>query len=199
MNKQNRTGRPSCPPRSAFFHWLLQSDQKTLEPQKCFVKNPLLPSVSSQNKTLKFCQNNVVINTRRMNIFRTLMTTRATPLAQEHVQALNMIDVEFYNNDKIKELWKLMLDNFLNYPKIINDPDYSAKLNSSSEKSKDLLMDLLYEMGESLGYHFDKVHLKREAYFPLGHGELYADLEIIRKTFVEICSGKRPISVKIVP
>jgi hypothetical protein len=135
---------------------------------------------------------------RRMNIFRTLMTTRATPIAPEHVQALNMIDVEFYDNKSIKELWKLMLDNFLNYPKI-DDPDFGAKLNASSEKSKDLSIDLMYAMGESLGYHFDKVHLKKEVYFPLGHGELLADQETIRKTFVEICSGKRPISVKIVP
>jgi hypothetical protein len=56
--------------RSAFFHpwsglidWLLQSDQKPLKPQKRFVKNPLSPPALGQNKTLKLCQNNVVINT----------------------------------------------------------------------------------------------------------------------------------------
>ena len=31
--------------------------------KKRFVKNPLFPSASGQNKTLKLCQNNVVINT----------------------------------------------------------------------------------------------------------------------------------------
>ena len=49
-------------PRSAFFYWLLQSDQKLLEPQKRFVKNPLSAAAFGQNKTLKLCQNNVVIN-----------------------------------------------------------------------------------------------------------------------------------------
>jgi alpha-amylase/alpha-mannosidase (GH57 family) len=44
--------------------WLLQSDQKPLEPQKTFCQNLSLPSASGQNKTLKLCQNNVVINTR---------------------------------------------------------------------------------------------------------------------------------------
>jgi hypothetical protein len=135
---------------------------------------------------------------RRMNIFRTLMTTRATPIAPEHVQALNMIDVEFYDNKKIKELWKLMLDNFLNYPKM-DDPAFSTKLTSASEKSKDQLIELLYVMAESLGYHFDKVHLKKEVYFPVGHGELLMDQEIIRKGFVEICSGTRPISIRAIP
>jgi hypothetical protein len=43
-------------------YWLLQSDQKLLEPQKRFVKKPFLPSAFGQNKTLRLCQNNVVIN-----------------------------------------------------------------------------------------------------------------------------------------
>ncbi len=134
---------------------------------------------------------------RRMNIFRTLMTTRFNPLATEFVQALNMIDVEFYDNKQITESWKLMLDNLQNYPKD-DDPEHSVKLTSSIEKSKDLLMDLLSVMGESLGYHFDKVHLKREGYFPVYHGQLIADQDLIRKSFVEICSGTRPISVRII-
>uniref|UniRef100_UPI002AA29EDF DUF6680 family protein n=2 Tax=Serratia TaxID=613 RepID=UPI002AA29EDF len=33
---------------------------------------------------------------RRLNIFRSLMSTRAERLNREHVQALNMIDIEFY-------------------------------------------------------------------------------------------------------
>ena len=32
--------------------------------EKGFVKNPYLPSVFGQNKTLKLCNNNVVINSR---------------------------------------------------------------------------------------------------------------------------------------
>lgn len=33
---------------------------------------------------------------RRMELFRTLMSTRAERLNRNHVQALNMIDIEFY-------------------------------------------------------------------------------------------------------
>ena len=33
---------------------------------------------------------------RRITIFKTLMSTRATRLNKEHVEALNMIDIEFY-------------------------------------------------------------------------------------------------------
>ena len=63
MENQIRTGRPFLSPRSASFYWLFQSDQKLLEPQKRFVKKPFSANVFGQNKTLKPCQNNVVINT----------------------------------------------------------------------------------------------------------------------------------------
>lgn len=35
------------------------------------------------------------VRERKMKIFRTLMATRARRLSMEHVEALNMIDVEF--------------------------------------------------------------------------------------------------------
>lgn len=34
--------------------------------------------------------------TRRLDLFRTLMKTRAERISRDHVQALNMIDIEFY-------------------------------------------------------------------------------------------------------
>jgi hypothetical protein len=37
---------------------------------------------------------------RQLETFRTLMATRASGLAPDHVKALNMIDVEFYGSDK---------------------------------------------------------------------------------------------------
>ena len=49
-------------PRSAFFYWLLQSDQKTPNLKKRIVKNPLSAAAFGQNKALKLCQNNIVIN-----------------------------------------------------------------------------------------------------------------------------------------
>ncbi|SHJ73771.1 DUF6680 family protein [Propionispora hippei] len=51
---------------------------------------------------------------RKIEVFRTLMKTRASTLSPEHVEALNMIDVEFYGNEKrnraVVEAWKSSLD-----------------------------------------------------------------------------------------
>jgi len=139
---------------------------------------------------------------RKMEVFRTLMTTRANPLNPKHVEALNMIDIEFYKNQKVVDAWKLLLDNYLNFPtpipKDFNAPDYKAKLDSSVTKSSELLTDLLYEMAKSLNYSFDKVHLKRAVYIPKGHIDFLVDQEVIRRGLVGVLLGKLPIPIEII-
>jgi hypothetical protein len=62
MEKQIRTGRPFLPlgPFSSTGYFNLI--KKPLNHKNCFVKNPLSAPAFGQNKTLKLCQNNVVIN-----------------------------------------------------------------------------------------------------------------------------------------
>ena len=44
---------------------------------------------------------------RKLDIFKTLMATRATPLARTHVESLNRIDIEFtgIKEKKVREAW----------------------------------------------------------------------------------------------
>jgi hypothetical protein len=93
----------------------------------------------------KYIEDRKEIRARKMQIFRTLMATRATRLDSKHVEALNMIDIEFFESKKITEAWKLLLDNFVNYPKDIKDPNYQVQLNLCVEKSNNLFINLLYE------------------------------------------------------
>lgn len=146
----------------------------------------------------KFIEDIKEIKARKLQIFRTLMATRATPLYPQHVEALNMIDIEFFKNRKITEAWKLLLDHFANYPKDTKDQNYQAMLNACMEKSNDLLVDLLYEMGQSLNYSFDKVHLKRGAYIPKGYADYVLDQEFIRRSLVGVLLGHVPIPIKVV-
>ncbi len=133
---------------------------------------------------------------RKMWLFSNLMATRAMPVSPLHVEALNRIDIEFYKNKKVTDAWKLLLDNFGNYPLDPKASDFQVKLNSCSEKSNELLIDLLYQMGKSLGYDFDKVHLKRGVYFPKGHTDLESEQQIIRRALLEILVGKKSLPIE---
>src|SRR6202521_546553 len=82
---------------------------------------------------------------RKLWVFKTLMSFRATALSPQFVQALNLIDVEFdSDNEKEKAVltaWKVLLDHFgsLAAPKLPPNAD---------EKTATLTTNLLIAMGK---------------------------------------------------
>lgn len=127
---------------------------------------------------------------RQFIIFQTLMATRASTLAPNHVQGLNMIDVEFYGTDRssraVVEAWKVYLD-FLNTP-TEPSPAWGAR-------QKELLVDLLQKMASHLGYHFDKTDIKNTSYFPQGYGTAEWEQQQIRQLMLSLLKGERALPV----
>lgn len=132
----------------------------------------------------------------KLSIFKTLMATRGATLSQQHVQALNMIDLEFSDKNKkereVIRIWKEYLDHLASLPK---DPDENkAALPNWVDKNTDYLADLLQAMGLCLGYDFDKVHIKRGIYSPEGHTQAELEQRAIRFYALQVLSGKQSIS-----
>jgi hypothetical protein len=123
---------------------------------------------------------------RKLNIFKTLMSTRETKISLEHVQALNMIDVDFRDDRKVVNAWRSYHDH-------LHSGDPAKEM--STEKTNDLFTLMLQEMGIVLGYNFDQVMLKRTAYTPVAHGDLEMDQQVIRRNLAEILSGKGVLPV----
>ncbi|MHB9072342.1 MAG: DUF6680 family protein [Desulfobaccales bacterium] len=143
----------------------------------------------------KYLERGREVEERRLRIFKALMATRASVLSPLHVESLNLIDVEFYGthpkDKKVVETWKLYLDHLNNFPK------EEGSISSWHEKSVDLLADLLYEMGQAVGYHFDKVHIKRSAYIPKGHSDFETENTLIRRGLLEIISGRSALPMDV--
>ncbi len=96
---------------------------------------------------------------RKMEIFKTLMATRAYAVSWDHVVALNRIDLEV-NKDNKKE--KAVIEAWKAYRDLLG-----AKGMSSEQwniKRVDLLVELLYSMAQVLDYDFDKTHIKNSSY-----------------------------------
>lgn len=134
---------------------------------------------------------------RKKQVFSILMATRATPMAPLHVEALNRIDIDFYDDKKVKAAWNKLRDNFNHYPKP-EEEDFKIKSNSWAEKSVEFFNDLLNEMANSLGYKFDAVDLKRGSYYPKGHGDLEDENYKMRQALLKILSGKESFPIKVV-
>ncbi|MFN0277854.1 MAG: DUF6680 family protein [Pyrinomonadaceae bacterium] len=140
---------------------------------------------------------------RRLNIFKTLMATRSARVSPLHVEALNMIDVEFHKAkrfEKVIDVWRDYRDHLNNFPKDEKEKeeDQKARFEVWLNKGDDLFTDLLYEMGRALKYKFDRVHLRRSMYFPKGLGEIDTDANIIRKALVSLLTGEHAIKMAVV-
>jgi hypothetical protein len=124
----------------------------------------------------------------RLKVFRALMSTRAAPLSGAHVDALNMIDVVFYDRGK-KQKAVLEAHNM-----------YLAHLGKSAtettgwlERRVELLIDLLQKMATALDYEFDKAALERTSYIPIAYGDVEADAHQLRKLTVALLKGERSL------
>lgn len=121
---------------------------------------------------------------RRVGVFKALMATRAALLSSQHVQALNMIDLEFHAPRflAVRQAWSTYFDHLCNPPGTQDDPTFAVWV----AKGPDLLARLLVVMGESLGYRFDEVNIKRSIYTPRAHGDDQSQQQQLRVRLLEV-------------
>ncbi len=133
---------------------------------------------------------------RKLTVFRRLMTTRATDIAPTHVEALNSIEVVFYAtkgpDKKVLDAWRI----YINHTNTGMGEGDTA--NRWVDKRRELLVDLLYEMGQNLGYDIDKVTIKNNAYYPKGHFEMETEQHALRKAALRVFSGDAPLVSTVV-
>ena len=130
---------------------------------------------------------------RQLAIFGALMATRGTRLSQRHVDALNAITVEFHGKPEIIDAWDKYLDMFINANPGLTEPEIKIWL----DKGDQLLGSLLYQIAKDLNYKFSETDLKRKFYVPRAHGDVEAELNIIRRGFFEVFSGERKIPMEV--
>jgi len=65
------------------------------------------------------------------------------------------------------------------------------------DKGDDKFIDLLYEMGHALKYKFDKVHLKKGIYHPVGFSDLEREQQILRRAAMSFFSGGHAVNMNV--
>ena len=107
------------------------------------------------------------------------------------MEALNGIEVEFWAkggpNKKVLDAWRLYVTH-LNLPTLQGEA-----LNRWVEKKNELLVDLLYEMAQSLKYDIDKVSIQKNVYYPKGFWDIESEQHALRKAALQVFSGERPL------
>ena len=129
---------------------------------------------------------------RKLDIFKTLMATRAYTISWDHVMTLNRIDQEFEKGDP-KE--KEVLDAWKQYLDLLGDKTITGE--AWGTKRIELLVELLHKMALVLDYDFDKTHIKNSSYSPVAHGDTEIQQDNIRKGLIEILEGKRVVPMHV--
>ena len=128
---------------------------------------------------------------RKISIYKTLMLTRATTLDYQHVNAINLIPLEFDKKVKQEEdiidSWQLYFDHL----------NSDAKSENWVEKRRDLLIELLLKIGIYLGYKKNKTQLKNEIYLPIGHSNLEDENFEFRKLAIRLLNGQSALKLDI--
>lgn len=140
----------------------------------------------------RYLDNKKEIRERKLQIFKTLMATRAYAISLDHVLTLNKIDLEFNLKNKnekyVIESWKAYLD-------LLGDKRITGE--QWSTKRIELLVELLHKMALVLNYDFDKTHIKNSSYSPVAHGDIEEEQRYLRQGLIEVLEGKRTLPMQI--
>lgn len=142
---------------------------------------------------------------RRLYVFRVLMSTRKIAISNEHVNALNLIEVDFYKCKKVEAAWKSYLDH-LNTRVPIEDEAASMAWGETKERR---LAELLFQMAKVLKFDISALDMFRGGYAPMGwahkeqrQGELldfFHDLSLGQKNLPLWIKGMTPPEHQVEP
>ena len=91
---------------------------------------------------------------RKYQTFYALMRTRRVTLSPEHVAALNTIQTEFHDDEKVIVAYKKYIENLGGPPLPSGSNEETSR--RFMEVRTDVFNEMMFEIGKSLGFNFDK-------------------------------------------
>lgn len=126
---------------------------------------------------------------RRLDVYRNLMQTRSIRIDPLHVAALNVVEIEFYKDKKVRS-------SFQSYTQHLSAPMPAvAEQDRFFEHRSDLFMNLLSEIGRCVGFTFDKRDLERLSYVPQGWDSDQTMQRRNAEMLSQLLSGQRAIPI----
>ncbi|QDW38757.1 hypothetical protein FFI89_017365 [Bradyrhizobium sp. KBS0727] len=153
-------------------------------------------------QTQKWIERATENRNRKRQIFDVMMANRATRLADDHVRAVNMIDLAFLpkglnasKNREVLAAWRSLFGELTRgIPEEETDP---GKLRAWTERCNEFYVKLLSKISIALGYNFTDEELRRGVYYPRGHGEReQAQLAILHGLRL-ILEGKESLQMRL--
>ncbi len=132
---------------------------------------------------------------RQKDLFRVLWATRGLPgrLEHRHVEALNMVGLDFANKSNVVDAWKEYLD-MLN----TQEPTEEAQRQQFYRDRDGKFIGLIFSMTQTLGYEATRLEVQKQYYSPLAHGTWAEQETILREGVTKLFKDDKPIPIRIV-
>jgi len=130
---------------------------------------------------------------RKYQTFHALMRTRRVTLSPDHVTALNVIQTEFHDDEKVIAAYKKYIDN-LGGPVPAPGSKEEAFKRFVDERD-DAFNEMMFEIGRHLGFALDRRELAKYSYAPQGWVTAEAEQNAVRQLALELLQGKRPLPI----
>lgn len=159
----------------------------------------------------RYLENRKEVKERKLNVFRTLMRTRRTPVVPEHVGALNLIEIEFHDNERVLTAWRDLLRHFAATHPRRPDEDITGPMDAHERRSRDerfdrrlaqerqsLLAKLLHAIGKDIGFKAEQLDIFEGGYTPQGWEDYEIENRLIRRFTLDLLAGQRYLPVGVV-
>lgn len=127
---------------------------------------------------------------RKHDVLSALMRTRPARLSYEHVGALNLIQLEFYDSSAVLEAYGRYIE--VLYREAPNEPEANKRLG---EERSDRFIQLLHQVARDMGYAFDKKDLEKLSYGPQGWENDESAIRMLRAMAMDVLTGQQSLSV----
>ncbi len=132
---------------------------------------------------------------RLLYVFRTLMATRRMAISQEHVGAINLIEVEFHNVEPVIDAWTAYITH-LN----TGGPTLGATADQQKtweDRRNELLAILLVKIAAHLGFTKGEIEILHGGYAPSGW--LFRDQRVgqIQDYVVRLSEGQAVVPISV--
>lgn len=126
---------------------------------------------------------------RRLEVFKTLMATRQIPISNDHVTAINLVEVEFYKCHGVETAWKYYKDH------LHTGPEDAAW----RDRKENLLAKLLTEIASVLGFKIAAIDIFKGGYAPQGWASRDTLTLSVQQFIRDLSLGKKVLPVRVAP
>lgn len=141
---------------------------------------------------------------RRRWIFDTIMSNRATRLADENIRALNAIDLEYRprlipskKDRAVISAWRSLFGALTQGLRDAGPNPDAATIVAWNDRCRELYVELESAMSTALGFHFTDEELRRGIYYPQAHADREQTQLAVLQNFRRLLVGETAINMNV--